>query len=205
MRFEKIKLNLIIQIFFICKISSLNPSPILFPEGNKSISEVFNCSKKDNSKFTMEISYFENPNNFPESIFNDFAKDQAFSRYSQLKCLKKIQFSKEQKQELMKSYMFFRQREIEALEIYSNFFYSFENKNLYAPGELQRLREYLKTKDELYRILDTKTRDFLFNNEVISEEIFISIYQSLLRLQYDILANLSPKLRNEVLKKINNL
>ena len=81
------------------------------------------------------------------------------------------------------------------------FFISQDKKNVYAPGELSKVKEHLKFKNDLYYVLNKKTEDYLFYGEDNNVNEFISIYQSLIRLQYDLLNSVSKNVRQNFLLK----
>ena len=64
-----------------------------------------------------------------------------------------------------------------------------------------KFKEHLKFKNDLYYVLNKKTEDYLFYGEDNNVNEFISIYQSLIRLQYDLLNSVSKNVRQNFLLK----
>ena len=110
-----------------------------------------------------------------------------------------------EKAELKKNYNLFRQRELDGLDYLKNYLINFDKENKFAPGEKEKVLELFKIKSELYYILDKKTENSLFSNEIASEKEFVSIYQSILRSHFDLLNAVSPDLRKVLLKKMYNI
>lgn len=193
---------LFIQYFLFFKLSS---SPIIIFKWDNNLKNINKC----NTKITTESLKFQpknfiDLNNFPSKEIENASIEEGNSRYNQIQCLKKLDLSSLEKLELKKNYQYFRQREIESIEFLKNFLLNFDKENKFAPGEKMKVMEYIKIKTELYSILDQKTEYSLFRNENSSEKEFISIYQSLFRVHFDLLNSVSPELRKILLKKMYN-
>jgi hypothetical protein len=181
---------------------NLNSSPILFVIKDERLKKIKNCSTKDPDKFfEFEENHFSSPDHFPDKEIKKLSEYQGRIRFSQIECIRNLKLSQTELSQLKTSYSFFIERELEGLEILSNFFISQDKKNVYAPGELSKVKEQLKFKNDLYNILNKKTEDYLFYGEDNNVTEFISIYQSLIRLQYDLLNSVSKNVRQNILLK----
>jgi hypothetical protein len=177
-------------------------SPILFVLKDEGLKRIKNCNTKDPEKFfEFEMNHFTNPDNFPDKEIKKFSEYQGKSRFSQIECIRNLKLSQNELSQLKNSYTFFIERELEGIEIITNFFISQDKKNVYGPGELSKVKEHLKFKSDLYYVLNKKTEDYLFYGEDNNVNEFISIYQSLIRLQYDLLNSVSKNVRQNFLLK----
>jgi hypothetical protein len=190
-------------LFFILLLSNgVNSSQILFVIKDEALKKVKNCSTKDPEKFfEFDASHFISPDHFPDKEIKKFSEYLGKSRFSQIECIRNLKLNQTELSQLKTSYSFFIERELEGLEILSNFFISQDKKNVYAPGELSKVKEHLKFKSDLYYILNKKTEDYLFYGEDNNVNEFISIYQSLIRLHYDLLSSVSKNVRQNFLLK----
>jgi len=177
-------------------------SPILFFLKEEGLKRIKNCNTKDPEKFfEFEMNHFTSPDHFPDKEIKKFSEYQGKSRFSQIECIRNLKLSQTELSQLKISYTFFIERELEGIEILTNFFISQDKKNVYAPGELSKVKEHLKFKNDLYYVLNKKTEDYLFYGEDNNVNEFISIYQSLIRLQYDLLNSVSKNVRQNFLLK----
>jgi hypothetical protein len=155
-------------------------------------------SEKTKQIFESDLQIFYNiftgKSSMPPEI-KKFSEYQGKSRFSQIECIRNLKLSQTELSQLKISYTFFIERELEGIEIITNFFISQDKKNVYAPGELSKVKEHLKFKSDLYYVLNKKTEDYLFYGEDNNVNEFISIYQSLIRLQYDLLNSVSKNVR----------
>ena len=191
-------------IFFLILIFSKDviSSPILFVFKDEGLKRIKNCSTKEPEKFfEFELNHFTSPDHFPDKEIKKFSEFQGKSRFSQLECIRSLKLSQTELSLLKTSYTFFIERELEGIEIITNFFISQDKKNVYGPGELSKVKEHLKFKSDLYYVLNKKTEDYLFYGEYNNVNEFISIYQSLIRLQYDLLNSVSKNVRQNFLLK----
>ncbi len=195
----------VILIFFIIPFlifRSLFASPIIFVSQDDFSKKIKICTtKKQEKDFQFESIHFNGSDFFPGKEIAKLSEEHAKIRYSQLECIRSLKLSDMDLVSLRKSYTFFREREIEALEILSNYFISQDKKNLYGPGELNKIKDYLKIKNELYYILSKKTENHLFSDEKIEFIDFLSIYQSMIRLHYDLLNAVPKSVRQNFIKK----
>ena len=191
-------------IFFLILIFSKDviSSPILFVFKDEGLKRIKNCSTKEPEKFfEFELNHFTSPDHFPDKEIKKFSEVQGKSRFSQLECIRSLKLSQTELSLLKTSYTFFIERELEGIEIITNFFISQDKKNVYGPGELSKVKEHLKFKSDLYYLLNKKTEDYLFYGDNNNVNEFISIYQSLIRLQYDLLNSVSKNVRQNFLLK----
>lgn len=194
--------TLFIFIISFLSFSSLFASPIIFVSQENFSKNIKICSTKNQEKeFLFETNHFKGPDFFPGKEITKRSEEHAKIRFSQLECIRNLNLLENDLVLLKKSYTFFRERELEALEILSNYFISQDKKNMYAPGELSKIKECLKLKNELYYILSKKSEGYLFLGEKIELNDFISIYQSMLRLHYDLLNSVPKSIRQNFIKK----
>jgi hypothetical protein len=198
---QVMRIYLFVFILSLLFLNSLLASPILFITSEEITKKIKNCSTPESEKiFEFETMHF-NGSDFPKKDLTVFSKKRAQIRYYQLECIKKLNLSAMELGQLKSSYIFFRERELEGLEILSNFFILQDKSNLYPPGVLNKVKEYMKDKNDLYYILSKKTEDYLFLNQKVEIDDFISIYQSLLRLQFDLLNIVPERIRQKFIKK----
>lgn len=196
------KVSLFFLIIPLLNFSSMFASPIIFVSQENFSKKIKICSTKNQEKeFLFETIHFKGPDSFPGKEITKLSEEHAKLRFSQLECLRNLNLLDNDLVLLKKSYTFFRERELEGLEILSNYFISQDKKNMYAPGELSKIKGFLKLKNELYYILSKKTEDYLFLGEKIELNDFISIYQSMLRLHYDLLNSVPKIVRQNFIKK----
>lgn len=163
------------------------------------------CYVKQEKSMNFDKKNIFLSNIYPGNLINEIAVSKGRERFEYLKCLKDKSTNKELIQEVFIAYKNFRNLEIETLDVFSRYILKYDKYNKFTPIEVNQLNLLLEKKKELYFLLSIKTEKFLLKNEAVTVNEFISIYEAILRLHFELITSLPVEIRDDVVETINNI
>lgn len=203
-----------LSIFILFSISfHLVSSPLFFDlEENKDLKKRLNSCVPSEIKKEFQfkekhfdLKEFENTN----KEMQQSAELRAKERMKQVKCIQNLKLNDTEKEDLQKGFDGYKESFLILLEYYNRWIFSFEKTNLMTPMDRKYTSELIKLKYDLYNLLQVKTGDLLFREDLLQkremdlfEEQLTSIYLSILKGNFEYYNSITPELRKEIFKKI---
>ncbi|HMW07528.1 MAG TPA: hypothetical protein PK079_13705 [Leptospiraceae bacterium] len=209
-------LPILMSIFlYLSIVLSISSSPIFFDiEENNSLKKRINgCSEFEKRKeFQFKEKHFDirEFDNLNKELIKT-AEISAKERISQIKCIQKLNLNDKEKEDMRKGFDVYKENFLFLLEYYNRWIFSFDKSNFMTPTDRKATSEMIKLKYDLYNLLQVKTEDLLFREELLKnrdfdsfEEQLASIYLSILKGNYEYYNNISSELRKEIFRKISD-
>jgi len=186
---------LFVQFFLVTSLSAY-PLPL------KSNSIWKTCISQKNFSFSFSSNLFKNSNLAAKKL-EEASKILAQERYTQAMCLKNLSLSSKEKELLSLELEKLQELEQELLGYSENFWNYQEEKLHFNYLESKILKEYFLSKRQIYNLLFRRTMEVIFSEITqINLETFQNIYLSSLKLEYQMLSNLRPEIREIILTQI---
>jgi hypothetical protein len=186
---------LFVQFFLVTSLSAY-PLPL------KSNSIWKTCISQKNFSFSFSSNLFKNSNLSAKKL-EEASKILAQERYTQAICLKNLSLSSKEKELLSLELEKLQELEQELLGYSENFWNYQEEKLHFNYLESKILKEYFLSKRQIYNLLFRRTMEVIFSEITqINLETFQNIYLSSLKLEYQMLSNLRPEIREIILTQI---
>jgi selenocysteine-specific translation elongation factor len=186
---------LFVQFFLVTSLSAY-PLPL------KSNSIWKTCISQKNFSFSFSSNLFKNSNLAAKKL-EEASKILAQERYTQAICLKNLSLSSKEKELLSLELEKLQELEQELLGYSENFWNYQEEKLHFNYLESKILKEYFLSKRQIYNLLFRRTMEVIFSEITqINLETFQNIYLSSLKLEYQMLSNLRPEIREIILTQI---
>jgi len=186
---------LFVQFFLVTSLSNY-PLPL------KSNSIWKTCISQKNFSFSFSSNLFKNSNLAAKKL-EEASKILAQERYTQAICLKNLSLSSKEKELLSLELEKLQELEQELLGYSENFWNYQEEKLHFNYLESKILKEYFLSKRQIYNLLFRRTMEVIFSEITqINLETFQNIYLSSLKLEYQMLSNLRPEIREIILTQI---